>query len=70
VSDAPNFASTLMNTASQVGIAAGAALGGLALSAGWSYSQLPLLSAGFASLALAGVLALVSYDRRRNPAAA
>jgi predicted MFS family arabinose efflux permease len=59
-----------MNTASQVGIAVGAALGGFALSAGWSYGQLPLLSAGFAALALAGVLTLVSYDRRRKPAVA
>lgn len=70
VSDAPNLASTLMNTASQVGIAVGAALGGLVLSIGWSYGQLPLLSAGFAALALAGVLTLVSFDRRRIPAAA
>jgi DHA1 family inner membrane transport protein len=69
-SDAPNLASTLMNTASQVGIAVGAALGGLALSAGWSYGQLPFLSAGFAALALVGVLILVSYDGRRKPAVA
>ena len=69
-SDAPNFAPTLMNTASQVGIAVGAALGGLVLSAGWNYGQLPLLSAGFAALALAGVLTLVSCDRRRKPAVA
>jgi predicted MFS family arabinose efflux permease len=57
-----------MNSASQVGIAAGAALGGLFITAGWSYSQLPLLSAGAAALALAGTLLLVTSDRRRKPA--
>ena len=70
VRDAPNFASTLMNTASQAGIAAGAALGGLVIAGGWSYGQLPLLSAGFAVLALAGTLLLVAHDRRRKPALA
>jgi DHA1 family inner membrane transport protein len=70
VKDAPNFASTLMNTASQVGVAAGAALGGLVITWGWSYGQLPLLSAIFAALALAGTVLLVMFDRRRNPALA
>jgi DHA1 family inner membrane transport protein len=66
VSDAPNFASTVMNTASQVGIAGGAALGGLVLASGWSYAQLPLLSAGFDALGILCVVALVLYDRRRK----
>jgi MFS transporter, DHA1 family, inner membrane transport protein len=70
VSDAPNFASTLMNTASQVGIAAGAALGGLLIASGWSYGQLPLFAAAFAALALVGALFLVSSDRRRKTALA
>jgi DHA1 family inner membrane transport protein len=66
VSDAPNFASTLMNTASQVGIAAGAALGGIVIASGWSYSQLPLIAAAFSALALIGTLVPISYDRRRS----
>ena len=72
VSDAPNFASTLMNTASQVGIAVGAALGGLVLFSGWNYGQLPLLSAVFAALGLAGVLAIIFFDREQtfDPASA
>jgi DHA1 family inner membrane transport protein len=63
-SDAPNFASTLMNTASQVGIAAGAALGGYVIAAGWSYAQLPLVAAFACLLALLGALLLISLDRR------
>lgn len=70
VSDAPDFASTLMNTAGQAGIAIGAALGGLAIATGWSYDRLPLLAAGFSALALLGILVLVSYDRRRRLALA
>lgn len=65
VSDAPNFASTLMNTASQVGIAAGAALGGFIIASGGSYGQLPLVAAAASALALLGTLVLVSHDRRR-----
>ena len=70
VSDAPNFASTLMNTAWQVGIAVGAGLGGLVIATGWSYGQLPLIAAASSALALLGTLLLISYDRRRKPALA
>jgi DHA1 family inner membrane transport protein len=70
VSDAPNFASTLMNTASQVGIAAGAALGGAIIAAGWSYGQLPLVAASASAVALLGTLVLISSDRRRKLAPA
>jgi DHA1 family inner membrane transport protein len=72
VSDAPNFASTVMNTASQVGIAGGAALGGLVIASGWSYAQLPLLSTAFEVVALLATATLVFYDRRQKtvPAAA
>ena len=70
VSDAPNFASTLMNTAGQVGIAFGAGLGGLIIATGWSYGQLPLIAAASSALALLGTLLLISYDRRRKPALA
>ena len=66
--DAPNFASTLISTAFNVGIAGGAALGGAALAAGWGYGVLPLIEAVFLVLALCAVLALTAYDRRRTAA--
>jgi DHA1 family inner membrane transport protein len=65
--DAPNFASTLMSTAFQVGIASAAAIGGAAISAGWAYSQLPLLSSVAFAGGLIGTLALVALDRQRVP---
>lgn len=68
--DAPNFASTLMSTAFQVGIATAAALGGAVISAGWAYSKLPLLSAGALGAALIGTLVLVMFDRSRELAPA
>ena len=55
----------MMNTASQIGIAGGAAFGALVISQGLPYAQLPLLSAGFYGLGLIGVLVLVALDRRR-----
>jgi DHA1 family inner membrane transport protein len=64
VSDAPNFASTLMSSCFQVGIAMGAALGGAVIATGWGYAQLPLASAVFFGLALLVTLGLVAYDRR------
>jgi DHA1 family inner membrane transport protein len=63
--DAPNLASTLMNTASQIGIACGAAFGGLVIAWGWGYSGLPLLAALFQLLALIGMIVLVTADRRK-----
>ena len=69
VSDAPNFTSTLMSTAFQVGIAAGAAIGAAGISAGWGYAQLPLVSSGFLSLSLLVTLGLIAYDRRRKTVA-
>lgn len=70
IADAPNFGATLISTAFNIGIAGGAALGAAAISAGWSYGQLPLLTAIFHSLALAVTLGLVAYDRRRRLAPA
>jgi DHA1 family inner membrane transport protein len=67
VRDAPNFASTLMSTSFQVGIAAGAALGGAVIATGWAYGQLPLLSAGALIAALIGTLVLLTWDRYRKP---
>jgi DHA1 family inner membrane transport protein len=69
-SDAPNLASTLMNTASQVGIAGGAALGALLIASGWGYSQIPLFSAIFYAAGFVGALILAASDRRRKPALA
>ncbi|HVY21668.1 MAG TPA: MFS transporter [Bauldia sp.] len=68
--DAPNLASTLVSTAFNIGIAGGAALGSLALTAGVRYDQLPLL--GLAGVVPALALAAVSYtwDRRRGAATA
>ena len=68
--DAPNLASTLISTAFNIGIAAGAAVGGGAISAGWGYGALPLITAAFTALAFVGTLLLTAYDRRRRPAPA
>jgi DHA1 family inner membrane transport protein len=70
VSDAPNFASTLMSSAFQVGIAVGAGLGGAVISAGWGYRQLPFVSAVFLGFSLLATLGLIAYDRRRKLAPA
>ena len=66
---APTLASTLSNTAFNIGIAAGAWAGGNALSAGLTYSQLPWLP--FVFSCLAGSVAMVSWtlDRRQAGAA-
>lgn len=66
---APNFASTLISTAFNLGIASGAAIGGAAIAAGWGYAKLPLIDVIFMGLALVGTLALTAYDRRRRPVA-
>lgn len=70
IADAPNFGSTLISTAFNVGIAGGAALGAAAIASGWNYGQLPLLTALFHALALVVTFGLVAFDRRRVPAAA
>ena len=51
--EAPNLAATLNQGAFNLGNATGAWLGGLAIGAGWSYRELPLLSAAVALVALA-----------------
>jgi MFS transporter, DHA1 family, inner membrane transport protein len=68
--DAPNFASTLMSTAFQVGIASAAVIGGAAINAGWAYGQLPLLSSVAFGGGLLGTLALVTLHPRQKPALA
>ncbi|HVX72919.1 MAG TPA: MFS transporter [Devosia sp.] len=55
---APRLASTMVSTAYNIGIAAGAALGALLLSGGLSYAMLPVVGIGTSTLA--GIIALVS----------
>ncbi len=62
--DAPNFVSTLISTAYNVGIAGGAWLGGVALNAGWQYARLPAISTAFVGLALLVALLSRVLDRR------
>jgi MFS transporter, DHA1 family, inner membrane transport protein len=63
-SDAPNLVSTLISTAFNIGIALGAWIGGVVLTQGWTYQQLPLLSAGLALTAL--VVAVVTWAVERR----
>lgn len=69
-SDGPNLAATLNQGAFNIGNAAGAWIGGLALSFGVSYANLPLVGALVAALAFG--VAIVSYtlDRRHIAAQA
>jgi DHA1 family inner membrane transport protein len=62
--DAPNLASTLNQGAFNVGNAAGAWIGGLALSAGVSYQNLPLVGAATAVVALCVALFSQMLDRQ------
>jgi DHA1 family inner membrane transport protein len=64
-SSAPNLASTLNQGAFNFGNAAGASLGGIMLTAGYTYRQLPYASAAVIAVAL--VLALISarLDRKQ-----
>ena len=66
--DAPNFASTLISTAFNIGIAAGPWLGGLALNAGWGYARLPWISVFFVAAALAVAILSAALERRAAPA--
>jgi DHA1 family inner membrane transport protein len=63
--DAPNLVSTLLSSAFNAGVAAGAASGSFARSAGWGYERLPWLSVTFGAAALVGTLILVGVDRRK-----
>jgi DHA1 family inner membrane transport protein len=67
---APNLASTLSNTAFNGGIAAGAWAGGTALSAGFTYAQLPWLPFVFSAAAAGVVLISWTLDRRQIAAPA
>ncbi len=67
--DAPNLASTLISTAFNIGIAAGAWLGGIALNNAWGYADLPWISAVFLAVALAVAAWSWVLDRRAAIAA-
>ena len=51
----------------RLGIASAAFIGGAAISAGWAYGQLPLLSCMAFGCGLLGTLALVTLHRPRVP---
>ncbi len=61
---APNLASTLNQGAFNLGNATGASLGGIMLTAGFTYRQLPLASAAVTLIALAMALISARLDRR------
>lgn len=64
-SEAPSLASTLNQSAFNLGNAAGAWLGAQALLAGLPYGQLPLLSAGLAGAAVVATIVDAALSRRR-----
>ncbi len=68
--DVPELVSTLMNTASQIGIAGGAAVGGLIIAQGWAYRYIPLFMVVFLVLSVAVGAALSARARRSSPVAA
>ncbi|TXM89611.1 MFS transporter, partial [Methylobacterium sp. WL122] len=63
-SDAPNLASTLNQGAFNLGNATGAWLGGVALTAGVGYAQLPLIAAAVSTLGLGLALSAMSGPTR------
>ncbi|TXM67305.1 MFS transporter [Methylobacterium sp. WL120] len=63
-SDAPNLASTLNQGAFNLGNATGAWLGGVALTAGVGYGQLPLIAAAVSTLGLGLALSAMSGPTR------
>lgn len=63
-SDAPDFVATLISSAFNLGIAAGAWIGATALTQGWSYAQLPWI--GLAAVSLALMIAVASFAMERK----
>jgi DHA1 family inner membrane transport protein len=63
--EAPNLAASLISSAFNIGISAGAAIGAVALKAGMSYGQLPLIGVIAAVPTLAIAIAAHFIDRRR-----
>lgn len=69
-SDGPNLAATLNQGAFNIGNAAGAWIGGLALSFGVSYANLPLVGAQVAVFALGVAILSYTLDRKQTAAQA
>jgi DHA1 family inner membrane transport protein len=65
--EAPNLAATLNQGAFNMGNAAGAWIGGAALSLGVSYANLPFVGSATALAALGAALALQALDRQAGP---
>lgn len=61
---APDLASTLVATAANIGIAAGAVVGGQVLAAGIGYQLLPWIGAVCAAIATGIMLLSLGIDRR------
>jgi MFS transporter, DHA1 family, inner membrane transport protein len=66
--EAPNLAATLNQGAFNFGNAAGASLGGMMLTAGYTYRQLPIASAAVTVITLAAAILSARLDRA-NPTA-
>jgi DHA1 family inner membrane transport protein len=64
--EAPNLAATLNQGAFNLGNAAGAWLGGMAIAAGWSFRDLPVISAGVAVVALGFTVFSYMLDQPRG----
>ena len=62
--DGPNLAATLNQGAFNLGNATGAWIGGIAIAAGWSYRDLPLISAAVALLAFGLTAWSYALDKR------
>lgn len=65
--EAPNLASTLLQSGLNAGIAAGPFLGAAGLRAGMTYGELPLIAAGLALAALGTAVWSAALDRRGSP---
>ena len=65
-SSAPDFASTLVSTAANIGIAFGAILGAQILTSGVGYSQLPGVGAAFIAMASFVMLLSIRLERQRQ----
>jgi DHA1 family inner membrane transport protein len=66
--EAPNLASTLLQSGLNAGIAAGPLLGAVGLRTGMTYAELPLIAAGLALAALAMAIWSAALDQRGSPA--
>lgn len=68
-SEAPNLAATLNQGAFNLGNASGASLGGVLITAGYSYRSLPIASVGVTLVTLALAALAIHHERRSTRAA-